>query len=491
MRLLEPWVHNPVAAALGWTLIHSLWEGAIIATAFAGVLIATRSARVRYQAGCAAMLLLLSGFFITFACAAPGNVHPAAPLRPPQSLMPGAGSGAGPDSGWDPGISAIAPWLVPYWIFGVWVFGLRNLAGWISVQRLRTRGVCCAREPWQRELTKLSARLRISRPVQLLESCLTDVPVVLGHFRPVILMPVGVLTGLPAQQIEAILLHELAHVRRCDYLVNILQRWAECLLFYHPALWWISRCVREERENCCDDVVVRMKGNAREYAFALAALEESRNPRYKPAVAATGGSVMKRIRRLLDPKRPSGASAPVFAVLLFCATGTLGIAAWSGRTQDSSSAAQQETSHLAGSPYEKWLNEDVVYIIDNAERSAFLKLKTDEEREKFVEQFWARRDPTPGTPENEFKEEHYRRIAFANKHFGSSVPGWRTDRGYMYIVYGPPDEIDSHPAGSPGARSGHEEWMYRHVEGVGDNLYLTFVDRSGHGDYHLAPGNAR
>jgi GWxTD domain-containing protein len=337
----------------------------------------------------------------------------------------------------------------------------------------------------------LSVRLRIFRPVRLLESCLTDIPVVLGHFRPIILMPIGVLTGLPAQQIEAILVHELAHVSRCDYLINVLQRSAECLLFYHPALWWISRRVREERENCCDDLVVRIKGNPREYAFALAALEESRMPGYKPAVAATGGSVMKRVRRLLNPKRPSGSLAPVLAVLFFCATGALGIAAWAGGMQDSIATAQQQTNRPAGSGYEKWLNEDVVYIIDNAERSAFVKLTTDEERDKFIEQFWARRDPRPGTPENQFKEEHYRRIAYANKHFGSSVPGWRTDRGYMYIVYGPPDEIDAHPAGPSGMRSGYEEWMYRHIEAVGDNLYLTFIDRSGHGDYHLAPGNAR
>ena len=119
--------------------------------------------------------------------------------------------------------------------------------------RLRRRGVCGASERWQKELARLSRQLRLSRPVQLLESCLADVPMVLGHFRPVILIPVGVLAGLPAGQIEAILLHELAHIRRFDYLVNVLQRLVEGLLFYHPAVWWISRVIRAERENCCDD----------------------------------------------------------------------------------------------------------------------------------------------------------------------------------------------------------------------------------------------
>ena len=141
---------------------------------------------------------------------------------------------------------------------------------------MRLRGVCYVTEHWQREVRRLSNQLRLSRPVVLMESCLADAPIVLGHFRSLILMPVGLLTGLPAGQIEAILLHELAHIRRCDYLVNAVQRFVEGLFFYHPAVWWISRVIRTERENCCDDVVVEMTGNAHEYAVALAALEQNR-----------------------------------------------------------------------------------------------------------------------------------------------------------------------------------------------------------------------
>jgi GWxTD domain-containing protein len=107
--------------------------------------------------------------------------------------------------------------------------------------------------------------------------------------------------------------------------------------------------------------------------------------------------------------------------------------------------------------------------------------------------YWARRDPTPGTPENEFKDEHYRRIEFANKHFqtASGTPGWKTDRGHIYIVYGPPDEIDSHPSGTGNAAHGYELWTYRHVEGVGDNVSITFVDDTGRRDYRIAPTGAR
>src|ERR1039457_6095770 len=119
-------------------------------------------------------------------------------------------------------------------------------------------------------------------------------------------------------------------------------------------------------------------------------------------------------------------------------------------------------------PYRKWLNEDVAYIITDEERTAFKRLQTDEERDQFIEQFWLRRDPTPDTTENEFKEEHYRRIAYANEHYGSGVPGWKTDRGKIYILYGPPDKIESHP----GERTTYpfQTWRYRYLEGIGSDV---------------------
>lgn len=118
---------------------------------------------------------------------------------------------------------------------------------------MRRTGVCAAPDHWQQQLNSLARRLRLSRPVALLESCIAGVPVVIGHARPVILMPIGLLTGLPSSQIESILLHELAHILRYDYLVNMLQTSIEGLLFYHPVVWWISSVIRTEREHCCDD----------------------------------------------------------------------------------------------------------------------------------------------------------------------------------------------------------------------------------------------
>ena len=129
--------------------------------------------------------------------------------------------------------------------------------------------------------------------------------------------------------------------------------------------------------------------------------------------------------------------------------------------------------------YAKWLNEDVVYIVTPEERAAFQKLKLSEEREHFIEQFWLRRDPTPDTVENEFKEEHYRRIAYANDRYNAAVPGWNTDRGRMYILYGPPDEIESHP------QQARESWMFHKLEGIGVNVIVEFTDPAGTGDFRM------
>jgi GWxTD domain-containing protein len=147
-------------------------------------------------------------------------------------------------------------------------------------------------------------------------------------------------------------------------------------------------------------------------------------------------------------------------------------------------------------PWKKWLNEDVVYIITDEERQAFKRLQTDEERQQFVEQFWQRRDPTPDTEENEYKEELYRRIAYANERFASGIPGWKADRGMIYIKYGPPDEIDSHPSGGsyerPMEEGGgetstypFEDWRYRYLEGIGSNINIEFVDTTMTGEYRM------
>ncbi|MGA3293209.1 MAG: GWxTD domain-containing protein [Candidatus Acidiferrales bacterium] len=169
------------------------------------------------------------------------------------------------------------------------------------------------------------------------------------------------------------------------------------------------------------------------------------------------------------------------------------------QSRKSAKAKQKSDSELKkelSSQYKKWLDEDVVYIISPEERHAFLHLQTNEEREQFIESFWARRNPDPDSPENTFKEEHYRRIAYANEHYASGIPGWKTDRGKIYIMWGPPDEVDAHPTGGnwdrPMDQGGgstttypYEDWRYRYLEGMGENVELEFVDPTSTGEYHL------
>ena len=180
---------------------------------------------------------------------------------------------------------------------------------------------------WQRKLDELIIRMRISRPVRLMVSSLAQAPAVVGWLRPAILMPVGALAGLPAEHIEALLAHELAHIRRHDYLINLLQGVAEALLFYHPSVWWISNEIRAERELCCDDAAVAVCGDALTYARALATVESERPARLRTAMAANGGSLVNRIRRLLDPSQPMPHTQPgpgaaaALAILLLAGIG--------------------------------------------------------------------------------------------------------------------------------------------------------------------------
>jgi GWxTD domain-containing protein len=590
MNTLVFLVRTPLAKALGWTLVHSLWEGALIALAVGAGLLLCRpaSARTRYALACGGMLAMLVAFTATLITLWPAPVAPMAP--PPVGAFRFA-----PSAAIDFPAPPVAPpdrlpWIVPFWMAGVLIFYLRTAGGWLAAQRLRGRGVIAAPEEWQQRLRALAARLRVTRPVVLLESCLAETPVLVGFLRPAILVPAGLLAGIAPDQLEAILLHELAHIRRHDYAVNVMQSLVEGLLFYHPAAWWLSRTVRAEREHCCDDAVVALRGDAAGYAAALAALEW-RRAAVKPALAASGGNLTKRIRRLLEPQKPRSGAGPVFAALLLLTPVAVGLlSAWPAKPQAAQGApaaargaapaslpaqvrtpqdpaqpsglapegrqsndenlkrdlespykkwlnqdvasiiykewlsedvaniiaqeqrdalqvaqAQQPQSGTVArplderekqrneeklrkeleSPYKKWLIEDVAYIITDEERAAFEKLQTDDEREHFIEQFWLRRDPTPGTVENEFKEEHYRRIAYANEHFAAKVPGWKTDRGRIYIMYGPPDEINDYKQGGAAHPFPYQEWRYRLIPGVGTNVVVEFDDADGTGEYHM------
>jgi GWxTD domain-containing protein len=505
MNQFAAWIRMPMAQALGWTLVHFVWEGGVLAAALWTMLRLFRvaPARRRYALACLTLAAMPAAFAITLAVI--WALRPAAVAVPVHwaaaPLADGPIAVSAPRFSWAMVLDRLA-WAVPVWAAGVAFFYARGLAGWAAVRRLRSRGVCAPSRQWQARLEQLCVRLGIAKPVALLESCFTEAPVLIGYWRPVILLPLGCLSGLSAAQVECILLHELAHVMRHDYIVNVLQSLVEGLLFYHPAVWWVSRVVRAERENCCDDRVVETMGDARVYAATLAVLEQRRAMAPAAVLAATGGNLMRRIRRLTTESRGAQTSvAPAAAAAVLLAIFAAALTALPTKLPQARHARTPAAMPLAAlavaapapqpataplpTPYRKWLREDVAYIITDQERTAFLALSSDAERENFIEQFWQRRDPTPGTPENEFRDEHYRRIAYANEHFAGSVAGWKTDRGRTYIVYGPPDELDDHPSGGTASTYPYQQWRYRYIEGVGTNIIVEFVDRDGTGDYQM------
>ncbi|HEY6358140.1 MAG TPA: M56 family metallopeptidase, partial [Vicinamibacterales bacterium] len=294
MTALVDLPHAAWVQQLGWTLVQFLWQGTLIAAIFAAVrgLIRRRAtAEVRYLLACGTLGVMTLAPVLTFL------VRVGVPLPPAWSVP-------SPDV-WH----TVLPWLVATWLTGV-VFGAARFIGqWHATRRLRSLGVRGAPLEWCRRLADLGRRLGIVRPVRLVVSSLVEFPIVLGWWRPIILVPIGALTGLPASQVEALLAHELAHIRRLDYLVNILQGVVETVLFYHPAVWWVSREIRTERELCCDDLAVAVSGDVLIYAQALTELESHR-PSHTRAVAATGGSLFDRIGRLLGQAPPVSHALP-------------------------------------------------------------------------------------------------------------------------------------------------------------------------------------
>ena len=196
------------------------------------------------------------------------------------------------------------PWMVGTWALGVGCLSLRLAWGWHVVRKLRVGGTETLDEHWLERFDRLRQSLGVAFPVRLLCSASATVPMVIGWLKPVVLVPAGLLTGLSTEQLEALLAHELAHIRRHDYLVNLLQNAVETLLFYHPAVWWVSGQIRKEREHCCDDLAAAC-GGALEYARALTALAELRQSSPALGLAANGGSLLARIRRLAGINPPA------------------------------------------------------------------------------------------------------------------------------------------------------------------------------------------
>lgn len=316
------WFSGSFFTGIGWALIHFLWQGTLVAVVLAvlSVVLARRTPAVRYAVACGALATMLALPAATAwsiavrgarraadvpgrsAKAAAGIPVPAIPLSSgvADSLLTETLRGR---------LEAVRPWALLFWLAGVIFLSVRFLGGLATANRLTRRGARPAEAEWQEMLERLAVRLAVTRPVRLLRSAVVKVPTAIGAFRPVILLPASVFTGLPARGLEALIAHELAHVRRHDYLVNLIQTATETLLFYHPAVWWVSSRIRAEREHCCDDLAIAATGDARTYARALFRLEEMRGAAPRLAVAAGGGNLWKRVLRLLSEAPPSAAGS--------------------------------------------------------------------------------------------------------------------------------------------------------------------------------------
>lgn len=323
--------------AFGWALIHFLWQGTVIAAVLAVVLAVMRhrDARLRYAAGCCALIVMSICVPATTAWLNRSSRDAAVQIE----KLPGSHqvlSVASAQTSWK---DAATVWLDAHlvlleaaWALGVVLLLLRLLGGWYVMRRRILLST-----PLDYPLSRLMSKMEMSGTVHLLESAIVNTPQVFGWLRPVILIPAATLAQLSPEQLEAILAHELAHIRRRDFMVNLLQLVAESLFFYHPAVWWVSSRIREERELCCDDIAVEACTDRLCYTRALLLLEQMRAPM---ALAATGGNLRTRVERLvgLNKEAPSTFTSAVpvcaFTIVMLAAGG-----AWVARASQSSSAA--------------------------------------------------------------------------------------------------------------------------------------------------------
>lgn len=331
MNLIQDFPAQPWVGRAGSTLLHFLWQGVLIAAIYSLVrrfFASSAHPRSRYALACTTLLLMVAAPVLTWTLLRPaGGEAVAASFAAPLVSAGSPSIREIPTIATESARAVPPPFLavvVAVWISGVICFLLRLTSGWMFTIRLRRWASRPAPKEWQSALDSLKSRLALSRPVRLLVSAAAQTPAAMGWLRPVVLVPVGALAGLPADQVEALLLHELAHIRRHDYLVNLLQSVVEAVLFYHPAVWWVSGHIRAERENCCDDLAIAITGDALTYARALSEVASAQLQPLRAAVAAAGGSLTDRVARLLGQARPvpPGASGSGIAAAILLAAGT-------------------------------------------------------------------------------------------------------------------------------------------------------------------------
>jgi GWxTD domain-containing protein len=474
---------------------------------------------------------------ISFAFQRVGQPFVASPAMPPTFQSgPPLTAGAIP----------LAAMLTTLWLIGA----AAVLVIW-SVKWIRTARMVGKAKPF--EVTQTTDHLRIRTSIARME------PGVFGIFRPVLILPADVAQNLKESQLESIIAHEMIHVRGRDNLAAVLHTVVQAVFWFHPLVWWLGSKLVDEREQACDEAVLQLGFDRFEYAEGI--LHVCKSYLKAPACMAgvSGSNLKKRIEVIMENRGThtltpgkkimlaiagagvligpffgglmSAAESPVGAVretqlpviesttsaalpvlsqvpavLAMPQTGAVRVVALPVIEQATSAGlpvlmqtpARAPQAAQTANDQQKWL-DDVSIIITDAEKKAFQQLTKEQERENFITNFWLARDPTPGTPANEFKDEYDRRVAYANEHFTtpSGIPGSKTDRGKMYILNGPPDEIVSHLGGTfRAAGQGNnfvtantfpfETWRYRNIGGKSDNnVIYEFVDKQKNGEYTL------
>ncbi len=310
-------------------------------------------------------------------------------------------------------------------------------------------------------LDQVRGTIPLRRSVRLILSRKVEQPWVWGVWRPVVALPEAMLGKLSDPELEAVLAHELQHIKRWDNLAGYLQAMLCAALWFHPLVWWLDRRLLAEREEACDQAVVEAGRNRDAYAAGLLKVcrfsVEASPAGVSHAAASSLKHRMERIMSMTQVRDRRSVRWPLIAGLVLAALAlsfVVGVAPVSN--------VRAETLDR----FEIWLNEEVVYIINDKEKASFAALLTAPDREVFIEKFWRDRDPTPASPKNEFRDEHNRRLKYANARWNERGPGWKTDRGRIYTIYGPPDEIEVHPS------DGVEKWRYK--DGVFANVVLDF-----------------
>jgi beta-lactamase regulating signal transducer with metallopeptidase domain len=313
--MMEFWMTPELMQRLAGSLLHFVWQGAVIAMAAAIALrlLSDRSAESRYTVSIAALLLMLAAPLVTFVFYTQTGKAALVLLK----YINGRLTVLAPLDMQSVATTAWTQWIVLLWFIGVLLCSIRLIAGWRLSRSLTRTGVSVVPSEIQQSFNEIMERLALTKPVRLLSSLRIDTPVVIGWLRPAVLLPIAALTGLNEDQMRAVFAHELAHIRRHDFLVNLIQRGVESVLFYHPAVWWLSARIRSEREHCCDDLAVQICGDRSVYAQALMELERVRTVEPELAVSAAGGRLTQRIHRVLGDRIVENDWQSAIAALLF------------------------------------------------------------------------------------------------------------------------------------------------------------------------------